>query len=84
MNQARFELNGLPVMCIDSPAVHAFTFTASTSLFVDFDSRAELDAAYAQLSAGGQIFMPPGNYGFSQHFAWVQDRFGFAWQLNLP
>ncbi|MEL6662392.1 MAG: VOC family protein, partial [Pseudomonadota bacterium] len=28
--------------------------------------------------------MPMDNYGFSQRFAWVNDKFGVSWQLNLP
>ena len=68
--------------CIDSPIKHAFTFTPSFSLFVECESEAELDAAFARLSDGGSVLMPPGNYGFSTKFAWVNDRFGVSWQLN--
>ena len=32
---------------------------------------------------GGQILMPLDNYGFSQRFGWLNDRFGVSWQLNL-
>ena len=71
------------MICIDSPMKHAFTFTASMSLFVDCESEAELDSAFARLSEGGAVFMPPGNYGFSPKFAWLSDRFGVSWQLNV-
>jgi uncharacterized glyoxalase superfamily protein PhnB len=54
------------------------------SLFVDCDSAAVLDAAFAQLAEGGQILMPIASYGFSQRFGWCCDRFGVSWQLNLP
>lgn len=80
---AEFTVGGHPLKCIDSPAKHAFTFTPSTSLFVECEDEAELDRAFEKLSAGGVVLMPPGNYGFSRKFAWVSDRFGVSWQLNL-
>lgn len=81
---AEFTVAGQDLMCIDSPAKHAFTFTPSVSLFVTCESEAELDAAAGRLAEGGAFLMPPGNYGFSTKFAWVNDRFGVSWQLNLP
>lgn len=82
VRRADFVLTGHRMMCIDSPAKHAFTFTPSTSLFVECEDEAELDRAFAALSAGGKVLMPPGDYGFSAKFAWLNDRFGVSWQLN--
>ena len=82
--KAVFTLAGQRIICIDSPPVHDFTFTPSTSLFVECASEAELDAATAKLAEGGKFMMPPGNYGFSRKFAWLTDRWGVSWQLNLP
>src|SRR5437763_10276787 len=62
---ADFTVAGQRLRCIDSPGKHAFTFTPSFSLFVECESEAELEAAFGQLSAGGAVLMPPGNYGFS-------------------
>lgn len=81
---ASFTLAGREYLAIDSPMPHAFGFTPSISLFVDFDNAEELDAAHARLSEGGGVLMPLGDYGFSRRFAWVNDRFGVSWQLNLP
>jgi predicted 3-demethylubiquinone-9 3-methyltransferase (glyoxalase superfamily) len=53
------------------------------SLFVDCDSEQQLDEAFAELSDGGTILMPLQAYPFSAKFAWLQDRFGVSWQLNL-
>ena len=83
VKRADFTIAGQDVICIDSPVQHAFTFTPAVSLFVECESEGELDAAFAQLSAGGAILMSPGNYGFSTKFAWVNDRFGVSWQINL-
>lgn len=80
---ASFALGDLTVMCSDSPVQHAFDFTPSSSLFVTCESREQLDELAEKLSEGGKALMPLDNYGFSRRFAWVQDRFGVSWQLNL-
>jgi predicted 3-demethylubiquinone-9 3-methyltransferase (glyoxalase superfamily) len=84
IKKADFTIAGHALSCIDSPIKHAFTFTPSVSLFVDCEDEAELDAAFARLAEGGRVLMPLGSYGFSTKFAWVADRFGVSWQLNLP
>lgn len=81
--QASFIVGGQTVRCSDSPVRHAFAFTPSSSLFVECDSEAELDRIAATLVEGGQFLMPPGAYGFSRKFAWLNDRFGVSWQINL-
>ena len=81
---AHFDLNGHRLMFSDSYVKHGFTFTPSTSLFVDFASAEELDSTFAKLANGGKVFMPLDNYGFSRRFGWCSDRFGVSWQLNLP
>lgn len=81
---AVFTLRGSRFMCFNSPPMHDFDFTPSTSTFVDFDDEAALDRAYQVLSEDGAQLMPLDDYGFSKKFGWVNDRFGVSWQLNLP
>ena len=81
---ASFSLGGQPVMVSDSYISHDFTFTPSISLFVTCQSEEEVAGLGTALAKGGKYLMPLDNYGFSRRFAWVEDRFGVSWQLNLP
>ena len=81
---ARLALAGLEIMANDSPPVHDFDFTPSTSTFLIVETAEELDVLTLALADGGKLLMPPADYGFSQRFGWVQDRFGVSWQINLP
>lgn len=77
-------VGGQRLRLFDSPPVHAFSFTPAISFFLDCESEAQLrDLAAALSDNGGAFLMPIGNYGFSALFAWVNDRFGVSWQLNL-
>lgn len=82
-----FTLAGQPFMAISAGPV--FTFNPSISFLVHFDpardaqAREQLDAAWAKLIDGGQALMPLDAYPFSEHYGWVQDRYGLSWQLML-
>ncbi len=80
---AIFSLNGQQFMCIDSNIEHDFTFTPAVSLYVNCETEGEVDTLFEQLSQGGEVLMPLDRYPFSERFAWVSDRFGVSWQLNL-
>jgi len=77
-------IGGTRYRFVDSPVPHDFAFTPAISLLLDVDSEEQLSALAAALCKGGKTYMPQGNYGFSRSFAWVEDRFGVSWQLNLP
>lgn len=79
---ARLSVAGLEIMANDSPPVHAFTFTPSTSIFLTVDGPEDVDPLAMALGEGGMALMAPDAYGFSRRFAWVQDRFGVSWQIN--
>jgi predicted 3-demethylubiquinone-9 3-methyltransferase (glyoxalase superfamily) len=66
-------LNGGPV----------FTPTPAISFYVVMDSDAALDRAWDALAAGGQVLMPLQAYPWSPRYGWLNDRFGFSWQLAL-
>jgi predicted 3-demethylubiquinone-9 3-methyltransferase (glyoxalase superfamily) len=83
LKRARFTLAGRAFIAMDSGREHPFTFTPAMSLFVDFDSAQQFDRAFEKLSNGATILMPLQAYDFSPKFAWLNDRFGVSWQLNL-
>ena len=70
-----------------------FTPNPSISLMLNFDptdyeggidaARADLDATWAKLSAGGQVLMELGEYPYSARYGWVQDKYNVSWQLIL-
>ena len=80
---AEIALQDMRVMVSESPAIHDFTFTPSQSLFVKCESLEEIQRLNHNLTRDGKALMPLDNYDFSSRFAWIEDRFGVSWQLNL-
>lgn len=70
-----------------------FTPNPSISFMLNFDpllfdgseefARAAMDRLWQRLSEGGTALMPLGEYPFSPHYGWVQDRYGVNWQFML-
>lgn len=83
VQSASFTLNRREFIAMDSALDHRFTFTPSMSLSVECESSHELETAYDAFTDGGIERMPLDNYGFSQKFGWVDDRYGVSWQLSL-
>ncbi len=82
-----FELDGLKFIALNGGP--AFTLNPSVSFFLNFDpakdkdARQHLDAMWKKLSDDGTALMPLDKYPFSEHYGWVQDKFGLSWQLIL-
>jgi predicted 3-demethylubiquinone-9 3-methyltransferase (glyoxalase superfamily) len=82
-----FKLWGHPFMAISAGPL--FKFNPSISFMVNFDpsqdkdAKTRLDAVWSKLAEGGQVLMPLDKYPFSEHFGWIQDRYGLSWQLIL-
>lgn len=79
---ARFSINETELMALDSHLDHPFHFTPAISLYVECESEAEIEKAFQVLAEGGTVLMPLDNYGFSEKFGWLNDRYGVSWQLN--
>jgi predicted 3-demethylubiquinone-9 3-methyltransferase (glyoxalase superfamily) len=82
-----FKLWGSAFMAISVGPL--FRFNPSISFMVNFDpsrdadATARLDEAWAKLSEGGKVLTPLDRCPFSEHYGWIQDKFGVSWQLIL-
>ena len=82
-----FEIEGYHFVALNGGPI--FKFTPAVSFFLNFDpsrdskAKERLDAMWEKLSAGGVALMPLDKYPFSEHYGWIQDKYGVSWQLIL-
>ena len=60
-----------------------FKINPSISFFVYCESEDKINDLYNKLSEGGFVMMPLDKYDWSPKYAWVQDKFGLSWQLDI-
>jgi len=66
-----------------------FTPNPSCSFMVNFDPSRDKDAEnhieemWNKLMDGGKVLMPFQAYDFSKKYGWIEDKYGFSWQLIL-
>lgn len=75
------EMAGQKFICINGGPI--FKMNPSISFFAVCETENELDAAWRQLTDGGNVLMELGKYNWSDKYGWVQDKFGASWQLSL-
>ena len=84
-------IDGFPMVLINAGS--EFRPNLSISFMLNFDplffdddavaARGALDALWEGLTDGGVVRMEKGEYPFSAHYGWVEDRYGVNWQLML-
>lgn len=76
-----FELNGQKFLALNGGP--DFRFNESVLLFVYCGSEERINFLYKKLSEGGSVNMPLDKYDWSPKYAWVKDKFGVSWQLDV-
>ncbi len=71
IKHARFTLNGLAFMAMDSSGPHTFTFNEAISFIIKCDTQEELDQYWEKLSAVPQ----------AEQCGWCKDIYGVSWQI---
>lgn len=60
-----------------------FKLNQSISFFVYCESDEKIENIYNKLREDGQILFPLDKYDWSPRYAWVVDKFGLSWQLDV-
>lgn len=74
-----FELAGQSFMAMSAGPM--FRFNPAVSFHLKCGTKEEVDAVWAKLSLSGTVLMPLGSYPFSEHYGWIQDKYGLSWQV---
>ena len=74
-----FDLDGYKFLGLNGGPY--FEPNPSISFHVKCRMKDEVDAIWQKLSKQGTVLMPLDKYPFSERYGWVQDKYGFSWQI---
>jgi predicted 3-demethylubiquinone-9 3-methyltransferase (glyoxalase superfamily) len=69
---SEFKLNDYPLISMDGPGEHAYTFNEAVSFVVNCETQEEINFFWDKLSSGG---------GQESMCGWLKDKFGVSWQI---
>jgi predicted 3-demethylubiquinone-9 3-methyltransferase (glyoxalase superfamily) len=69
---SEFKLNDYPLIAMDGPGEHAYTFNEAVSFVVNCDTQDEIDYFWDKFTADG---------GQESMCGWLKDKFGVSWQI---
>jgi predicted 3-demethylubiquinone-9 3-methyltransferase (glyoxalase superfamily) len=76
-----YEIRGTKFMGLNGGPL--YKINSSISFYVYCGSEEEVEKLYKIFTEGGNAIMPIGSYNWSKKYAWVVDKFGVNWQLDL-
>ncbi len=68
---SEFKIEDYPVIAMDGPGEHDYTFNEGVSFVVNCDTQEEIDHYWNKLTEGGSESM----------CGWLKDKFGVSWQI---
>lgn len=81
-NTVDFTIEGTKFMGLNGGS--EFSPNPGVSYFVYCENNHEkIEKLYQKLQTDGFVLMPLGTYDWSSKYAWVQDRYGVNWQLDI-
>lgn len=69
---SELKLNQYPIIAMDGPGEHAYTFNEAVSFVVNCETQKEINYYWDKLTANG---------GQESMCGWLKDRFGVSWQI---
>jgi predicted 3-demethylubiquinone-9 3-methyltransferase (glyoxalase superfamily) len=78
---SRIEIGGMTFMMLNGGP--KYVMTPAISYFVYCDGEHKIERLYDLLKEGGKVMMPLDKYDWSPRYAWIEDRFGVNWQLDV-